>query len=262
MLCALLGLSGGAQVINFGTCTQTVYVSFCGSTYSVTLPPGGSTTLESVSWNAAGCVYGGCFYMVSADFAKNTVLYKIYNPNGCCADNPSCNPPHVGDACPINTSGCNLVPPDDGPAPPCDVKCCGMPVWTVSDPDISLLVNDEPLGYQPAHGPRVSFHMMYYQREPDAGLITNSFSIGRRWTFSWYGKVKQQLDKDNNVLNVFNFSDGLKRTYINSSTIDYLTSRRLTGDFSSGFGITRGDGSRDFYGMLLTNNFGPASFVT
>src|SRR5208283_4118455 len=43
-------------------------------------------------------------------------------------------------------------------------SCCGCPTWTVSEPYINLRLDDEPLGYQPPIGPRVSFHLSYRQR--------------------------------------------------------------------------------------------------
>jgi RHS repeat-associated protein len=62
-----------------------------------------------------------------------------------------------------------------------------MPVWWVSEPFINLRLEDEPLGYQPSHGPRVSFHLSYRQRgsmDEDPYI----FGIGTGWTSSlrWY----------------------------------------------------------------------------
>ena len=59
-----------------------------------------------------------------------------------------------------------------------------MPVWWVSEPFISLRIEDEPLGYQPARGGRMSFHLGYRQRgfieeQPDV------FGVGTNWTCSF-----------------------------------------------------------------------------
>jgi hypothetical protein len=49
----------------------------------------------------------------------------------------------------------------DNDRPPCRDssgcnQCGGMPVWSVSEPYLSLWIQDEPFGYQPAVGPRIS----------------------------------------------------------------------------------------------------------
>src|SRR5262245_57998973 len=43
-------------------------------------------------------------------------------------------------------------------------SCGGMPQWWVQEPTINLRLEDEPLGYTPALGPRVSFGLSYRQR--------------------------------------------------------------------------------------------------
>src|ERR1019366_5596680 len=40
----------------------------------------------------------------------------------------------------------------------------GMAVWEASEPSISLWLYDEPLGYQPGIGPRITFGLAYKQR--------------------------------------------------------------------------------------------------
>lgn len=59
----------------------------------------------------------------------------------------------------------------------------GMPAWWVSEPYLSLRVEDEPLGYQPALGPRMAFHVAYRQRGtvPEEAAV---FSVGANWTCS------------------------------------------------------------------------------
>ena len=54
-----------------------------------------------------------------------------------------------------------------------NVSVSGMPMWKVSEPYISLWLQDEPLGYQPAVGPRLSFLLSYKQREEKAGFDPN-----------------------------------------------------------------------------------------
>jgi RHS repeat-associated protein len=58
-----------------------------------------------------------------------------------------------------------------------------MPYWWVS-PQINLRLEDEPLGYQPALGPRISFQLSYRQRltVPEDPTI---FGVGTNWSTSF-----------------------------------------------------------------------------
>ena len=65
----------------------------------------------------------------------------------------------------------------------------GMPTWAVSEPYINLWLHDEPLGYNPGVGNRISFELNYKQREGLAATDTNIFSCGPMWTFSWLSYI-------------------------------------------------------------------------
>jgi RHS repeat-associated protein len=152
---------------------------------------------------------------------------------------------------------------DRGPRRP---NPCGMPVFGVSEPSISLWMQDEPLGYQPALGPRVSVGLGYNQREgaglyPSnffgafstnffAGYNTNFFSTGLKWNCSWFSFVTQ----DPNSNNVVHFSDGGLATLF--GTNDYLTYGHLSGDTTNGFTLTYPNGSQDVFKFMVTNNLG------
>ena len=65
---------------------------------------------------------------------------------------------------------------------------CGMAIWEVSEPHINVWLYDEPLGYQPGLGPRVSFTLSYKQRETRTfyiGVSTNYTGVGPGWHCSW-----------------------------------------------------------------------------
>ena len=56
-----------------------------------------------------------------------------------------------------------------------------MPAWWVSEPNINLRLEDEPLGYQPALGPRVACRLSYRQR----GVLPEDpavFGVGPNWS--------------------------------------------------------------------------------
>jgi RHS repeat-associated protein len=129
-------------------------------------------------------------------------------------------------------------------------SCCGMPRWDVSEPFISLWLRDEPLGYQPAVGSRISFFMSYKQRESAAGLNPNIFGIGRRWNCSWLSYVSP----DQNGSNVVFFPDGGRAYFY--GTNDYQTNTRLVGDTSNGFTLYYPDGRQNLYRFIVTNSSG------
>src|SRR6266478_1629015 len=69
----------------------------------------------------------------------------------------------VGDNGDPPKCSCNCPPAQ--PKPPCSpwsvAGSCGMPTWWISQPYVNMRLEDEPLGYQPAVGPRVSFSLSY-----------------------------------------------------------------------------------------------------
>src|SRR5579859_332893 len=140
--------------------------------------------------------------------------------------------------------------PSDGGSCPKSSSSCGMTTWQVTQPYVSLWLRDEPLGYQPAAGPRISFELSFKQRTTAMELNSSVFSTGKKWNCSWLSYVA----KDLNTNNVVYFSTGRQRTYY--TTNDYLTNTRLTGDTTNGFTLTYPDGSQDVYGFVVTNNSG------
>lgn len=127
---------------------------------------------------------------------------------------------------------------------------CGMPVWQVSSPYISLWLHDEPLGYQPALGSRISFELSFKQREFMAGWDPSVFSVGKGWNCSWLSYVT--LDANSNA--VVNLSGGGQTTF--QGTNDFLTNARLSGNTTNGFTVSYPDGSQDVYGFVVTNGAG------
>ncbi|HEV7925093.1 MAG TPA: cysteine peptidase family C39 domain-containing protein, partial [Verrucomicrobiae bacterium] len=84
--------------------------------------------------------------------------------------------------------------PDTNDAPSncskgCSICSSGMATWRVSEPCINLWLTDEPLGYRPGLGNRISFQLNYKQRETRAGTNATLFSCGPKWDCSWIGYV-------------------------------------------------------------------------
>ncbi|MGA2175353.1 MAG: RHS repeat-associated core domain-containing protein [Verrucomicrobiota bacterium] len=95
---------------------------------------------------------------------------------------------------------------DTNDTPPCQADCSscptggdepmamaapssGMATWRVSEPYINLWLMDEPLGYNPGLGSRISFQLAYKQRETLAGTNPAVFSCGQMWNCSWISYV-------------------------------------------------------------------------
>jgi YD repeat-containing protein len=127
----------------------------------------------------------------------------------------------------------------------CD--CGGMPVWNISEPYLNLWFRDEPLGYQPVKGSRISLALGFKEREYSAGMNTNFFSVGKRWNFQWLSYITNSAG-----VNWIHFPDGRERTF--QGTNDYLTNTRLTGDTTNGFTAFYPDGSQAMYGFIVTNS--------
>jgi hypothetical protein len=107
--------------------------------------------------------------------------------------------------------GWPCCPPDDdsgsgnssGPGPNNQARTAygaGLPVWEVSEPYINLWLYDEPLGYQPGIGPRVSFKLAYKQRGTD-DVSTNIFNFANKWTCSWLSYVEDDGSGTNAIVN-------------------------------------------------------------
>jgi RHS repeat-associated protein len=160
-------------------------------------------------------------------YSGQTLFYYVYPPGG------------------------DPIDDDSDMLQPYDQSCCGgMPVWRVSEPNISLWLDDEPLGYQPAFGQRISFKLSYDQRESSAGMNPFIFSCGRRWNFSWLTYVEFDWQGSN----VVHFPGGGRRAFY--GTNDYLTNTRLIGDMTNGYTLSYPDGRQDIYGCIVTNSTG------
>lgn len=71
-----------------------------------------------------------------------------------------------------------------------------MPVWEVSEPQINLWLYDEPLGYQPGLGEKISFKLSYKQRETRFlydGVSGNYTGVGPGWNCSWVSYLHRDI---------------------------------------------------------------------
>jgi len=134
----------------------------------------------------------------------------------------------------------------------CD-ECEGMAVWSVSEPYINLWLHDEPLGYRPSAGAKVSFKVRFKQRGNPI-LTPNFFNVGNLWHCSWLEYV---IDYDESYTAILKQGGGGERTYydVSGSPIGelYTQSRmeRLTsGGNLTGFKLTHPSGAIDYFGFV------------
>jgi YD repeat-containing protein len=134
--------------------------------------------------------------------------------------------------------------------------CQGMPKYRVSEPYLSLWLHDEPLGYQPASGPRLSFKLDYDQREAITGYNTNWFSFGKKWNADWLSYVTSEVDGNGKQYSLVHFPGGGSEKYYSNNVVDILTSSYLNGNTNAGFSVVKQDGSMDIYDFIVTNSNG------
>ena len=254
LIAATHSFADGLYIVNNGTCdltSGTAQLDFVGSdgggslgnqTYPFTTgnPFHVGDSVLLVSYSGPGYTYvdwavyvQGQYFGVRRVPAGQYIYVSVYGYG--------CNPPTL----PPSENDDN----DLGLSKDCH-RCCGMPRWEVSEPFLSVWLHDEPIGYQPAVGPRVSFLASYKQRESASGLDHNVFSIGKRWNFDWLSYVAL----DQNGSNVVFFPGGGRAYFY--STNDYQTNTRLVGNTTNGFTLYYPDGRQSVYGFIVTNASG------
>lgn len=139
----------------------------------------------------------------------------------------------------------------------------GMPQWRISEPYINVWVEDEPLGYQPARGGRVSFKLAYKQRD-QVVRDTNWFSLGVLWNCSWLSHAAPDGEQHAYVY----VAGGGKRRYLaDGSWMEYNSNSRMqrltnsTGAFL-GYEVIYADGAKEVYGFLVAGGTWTNAFLT
>jgi len=132
----------------------------------------------------------------------------------------------------------------------------GMAFWRVTEPFINLWLVDKPLRYQPAKGPAVALKLFYGQRELKTGYDSHVFGFGKNWNSSWLSYVTTLHNGIyNKVFKTVYFPGGGRLTFQNGDE-DKVGHTRLSGNTTTGFTLTYPDGSKNFYGLIVTNASG------
>ena len=146
----------------------------------------------------------------------------------------------------------------------------GMPVWEVSEPYINVWLYDEPLGYQPGIGKRISFKLAYKQRE-DRTISDSFFSLGEKWDCSWLSYIEDDGETNGVTTARMVVPGGGERTYdldtSGTSTVEYYSHTVLqrhadsNGDLT-GFTVSYANGARDCYTNTAILESKPVAFLT
>ncbi len=182
---------------------------------------------------------------------------------------PDCGGDHVDFPC--ETCPCpegENGPDDDGPNGIGCNSCtssgvAGMPVWRVSEPYMNVWIHDEPLGYQPSHGPRVSFMLAYKQRSANIGADLATYNMGPQWYFSWQS-ILTPGDGTSSGPDLVHLAGGGSR-FMTNGVRDYYSLGRVSrvDDPATSFEMDYPDGRTNVYGLITTNLFGAVqAFVT
>jgi RHS repeat-associated protein len=131
-------------------------------------------------------------------------------------------------------------------------SCGGMARWRISEPYLNLWVDDEPLGYDPSTGPRVSFLLSYQQR----GTVDDPlfFQPGVFWNCSW----KSCVVVTNAATAGEIFFPGGGSSVMEPGAYDYRTRATLTSyldiNTNQNYLLDFPDGSRIYYTFRATND--------
>jgi YD repeat-containing protein len=150
----------------------------------------------------------------------------------------------------------------------CETNCTGMVRWWVSEPYISLWLEDEPLGYQPSRGPRLALRLSFKQRNTRPSTQFG-FSFGNNWECSWMSSIGVDNFQATNVggfqtnviydATVYLPGGGVQRHSVSNQPIEfsgtnYYSQTSLKPILNSSLqliGVERifPDGARDVYGL-------------
>ena len=140
------------------------------------------------------------------------------------------------------------------PPPPPPKKNCPCTTATMEPETVSLVLQDEPVGYNPPVGPAVKFDFNYFQRDavqPTTFAYTN---FGSKWTFSWVSYVTVSSNVQVSVylrgggIEPYTFSSASATTAYPGPYSQSTLTRTLNSSGSpTGFTVTHPDGSFEEY---------------
>lgn len=194
------------------------------------------------------------FFHMSSSFVRSIIFFAAVAASFVALES-SAHPPNFikdeNDQHACNLSGYNGTE--------CDTNCTGMVRWWVSEPYISLWLEDEPLGYQPSRGPRVSFRLSFKQRNTRPA-DQFGFSFGG-WECSWMSSVgfdSFSVSGTNVSYSavVYLAGGGMQRYSVTNQAINYYSQARfnplISGTSLVGAELVYPDGAKDLYELAAT----------
>lgn len=129
-----------------------------------------------------------------------------------------------------------------------------MAAWSVHQPDINLIVLDEPLAYEPPIGPRLGLMVTCQLRDKDSQtLSSNVFNVGKGWNLSWLSYVEAPSGGSNRVY----YSGGDSGYYVAGGNPEYRTNQKLEQTLSNSvvvaYSVLGPDGSKAVYSHKVTD---------
>lgn len=141
----------------------------------------------------------------------------------------------------------------------------GMVRWKVTEPNINLWLQDEPISCQPAYGPAVGLQLSFKQRDEIAGLHTDVFGFGAGWNCGWLAFVdagNMYPTYTNLITAILNMPGGGSVNFdLSSSTVasEYYYNSRLTvtwvGNVVSSFTWDLPDGRQYIFQQLWSGQY-------
>lgn len=156
-----------------------------------------------------------------------------------------------------NNNQCSTCSQNGPPITASPSALVGMPNWTVMEPWCDLWINDEPLSYQPAKGPRIALHLFYCVN----GIVYWPYyvyghmsTIGSIWSCSWFSYIVPPNGGSDFSDGATVFTSGGTRTYttLDGSVPDFSTNTRMLTETNSsgetiGFSLLYPSGAEDIY---------------
>jgi hypothetical protein len=110
-------------------------------------------------------------------------------------------------------------------------SCGGMPAWQVTEPDINLWVEDEPLAYHTATGDRFSFKIYYNQQQYAESAPPPNFG---EWFCSWLSCISAEESEPGAVILYPPGGGQTTYTNLNGTSPEFYSNNRM-------FTLTNGD---------------------
>ncbi|WP_374090157.1 RHS repeat-associated core domain-containing protein [Methylomicrobium lacus] len=120
------------------------------------------------------------------------------------------------------TASIKPLPPNATSAQSCKSNK-GMCVYNFAEMEVSLRLNDTPVGYEPPKGPAVFTTLTYNQRDAGQPATFSYFNISQKWTLNWLSFIQDNPSAPGAAVSRYGSGGG---------TVDYSGYNSSTGQFT------------------------------